>query len=438
MAIRLISWSGLVFSRLRQAWDVGVTQKGTIRDLFSTAGIGFAVTLLGSVGGIVAARLLGPEGRGELAAAVVWASILTALASLGLPQALTYHVARTPEAVGQIFSTTLALTVVQSGVVLIVGYLVSAALLAHAQLKILATVRIYLLSIPFSLLTGYLSTMAQGLKRFGLFNLLRLASTVGYVSALVLAAIIGFHQAQPLIWLLLGVQVLMTVIALLLFCLQVRPKGGLSYDRAHELLSYGLKSYWGNLSWMANVRLDQFLMSSLIGMRELGQYAVAVSYGTAIFPLSASFAIVLFPRIAGDTSGQALQKIKKALRYNLIISGSAALFFGLLSPWLLPGLFGRDYRTAVRPAILLLSATVLLGCNYVLSDGMRGLGAPLVASFAEMLAVGITLIALLVLLPSMGIIGAALASIMAYGAVFLVLIIKIRRMSCSENARVRP
>ena len=433
----LTRWTNTILSRLRLAWADRSTKNSTARTIGLTAGVGFAAALMSAVGAIVAARILGPSGRGELAAAVVWASILTALSTLGLPQALTYHIARAPGVVGRVFSTTLVLLFAQSCAALLLGYLASALFLAHVEPTIRGSVRIYLLSIPFSLLTNYLMNMVQGLKRFGLFNLFRLTAAGGYVLGLASAAIVGLRQAQTVIWLLLGAQVLITFINLGVFLFQVRPKGTFSLARARELLSYGIKSYWGGLSWMANARLDQFLMSSMVGLSELGQYAVAVSYGSATFPLAASFATVLFPRVAGDATGQAADKIKKAVRYNLAISSLMALLLGLACPWILPLLFGQAYRSAVVPALVLLAAGVFLGGNYVLSDGVRGLGAPLVASYAEMLAAGITIVGLLVLLPVLGILGAALVSLAAYLTVFVVLMIKIRRMSSPKASDAR-
>ena len=433
----LTDWMATLLARVRPAWAGKFTRHGTAGAIFATAGIGFVAALLSAIGAVVAARILSPAGRGELAAAIVWASILTALATLGLPQALTYHVARAPEAVGRIFSTTLVLVVAQSFAALAIGYLASGLFLAHTEGTNRESVRIYLLSVPFSLLTTYVMTMAQGLRRFGLFNLFRLTSAGGYVLGFGLAAIVGIRRAQPVIWLLLGAQVLVAFINLGIFIFQVKPKGGFSSGSAKRLLSYGVKSYWGGLSWMANARLDQLLMSSMIGLTELGQYAVAVSYGTATFPLSASFAMVLFPRVAGDALGQATEKIKKALRYNLAISSAMALALGIACPWLLPLIFGTAYQNAVVPALILLPAAVFLGCNYVLSDGVRGLGAPLVASYAEMLAAGITIVGLFILLPALGIVGAALVSLLAYATVTVLLVFKLRRMSASEASDAR-
>src|SRR5437762_3877248 len=106
----------LMGARLTHLWQASV-----FRDLAGTAGANISIAVLSSVAGILAARLLGPEGRGELAAAIVWAGIIGVLASMGLPQALTYFTAQQPAAIGQIFVTTLAIWACQSALSLVVG-----------------------------------------------------------------------------------------------------------------------------------------------------------------------------------------------------------------------------------------------------------------------------------------------------------------------------
>jgi hypothetical protein len=59
--------------------------------------------------------------------------------------------------------------------------------------------------------------------------------------------------------------------------------------------------------------------------------------------------------------------------------------------------------------------------NTVLEEGIRGLGRPAVVTRAEFVGLAVTFVALMALLPRMGIMGAALASMMAYGTVAAVL-----------------
>ena len=374
-------------------------------------------------GGILAARLLGPAGRGELAAAVVWTAILGVVVSLGLPQALTYYTAREPAAVGSIFFAALSLLAVQSLVGIIGGWAVVTVTLTASQPAAVESVRLYLLTIPATTLITYLSTIGQGLRRFRLFNSLRVAASATYVAGLVIASIADWRDARQIIPVLVICQWLVALAGIVVFIRRVRPRGRFEWWRARQLLWYGLKSYWGSLSWMANARLDQFIMSAFVSLSDLGEYAVAVSYATVLFPLSGAFAMVLFPRVAASGHVQAIDKIKRTLRLNLLLSVGGAVALGLAGPALLPWLFGTDYRPAVYPALILLVGTVVLGMNYVLSDGLRGLGAPLMTSVAEIGGFVVTLSGLWMLLPRLGIYGAALVSVLSYGIVSAILVI---------------
>lgn len=411
-------------------------------DFLLTAASNFSIALFGAVGGILAARLLGPEGRGELAAAVVWAGILGGIAQLGLPQALTYVTSRESQAVGSIFFTTIILLLVQSVVILAIGWVVITGLLAQLQPSAINAVRVYLFSIPFSLLITYLSTISQGLKRFELFNAPRVASAVGYVVSLILASVLNLAGAKEVASLLLGAQAIVALATLGWFLEQIRPTGYFEWRHAHQLLSYGLSSHLGNLSWMANARLDQFLMSALIGLDELGYYAVAVSYAMVLFPLSGAFAMVTFPQVAGSEEHTARRTIWRALTWTLVVSGAGALVLALVCPAIMPLLFGPNYQSSIYPAVVLLGGTVFLGGNYVLSDGLRGLGAPLLVSVAEMFGVVITVSGLFILLPQFGIRGAAWVSLLSYAVVFLILLVQFKRrkarahLSRSEVAKL--
>ena len=108
-------------SSMARARDI--FQRKTARDFFVTAGSNATIAFLTAIGGIIAARLLGPGGRGELAAAVVWAGIFGTVAQLGLPQALTYFSARHTESLGTIVRAALFLYFVQSIGILLIGWL---------------------------------------------------------------------------------------------------------------------------------------------------------------------------------------------------------------------------------------------------------------------------------------------------------------------------
>lgn len=419
-------------------WMLRVWRGRFARDVVLTAGGNFSVTVAGAVGGILAARLLGPAGRGELAAAIVWAGVLGTVAQLGMPQALIYHAARDSEATPTLLTTALGLLLAQSAAVILLGQLLVSLTLARWQPAVVPAVRLYLFSIPGALLGTYLCAIAQGLRRFHLASVVRTAMAATYILALVAAFAWRWQRAGDVVALFLALQAATALVLLLIFlrfyvgrpCPSALSASHFRFDwaRLRELLRYGLKAAWGDISWIANARLDQFVMSAFVSTSALGQYAVAVSYATTLFPLSGAFAMVLFPHVATGRPGQARRQIKRALTWNLTVSTAGAIGLALFSPWLLPWLFGMEFQAAVWPAVLLLGGTVILGSNYVLSDGLRGLGRPALPSAAQLVGVVVTVVALLLLLPVLGIMGAAVASVLSYGAALLYLGWGLRRV----------
>ena len=364
-----------------------------------TAGGSIAISLLSALAGVLAARLLGPSGRGELAAAMVWAGILGTVAHVGLPQALTYFAAKRTEALGAIFKAALLLCALQSIGILLIGWFLVDLVLGRSQPAAVGTVQLYLLSIPPTMLVTYLATLGQGVRDFRVFNILRVSSPVSYVLAVGLALLLQLHAARYLVLIMVVVQILLAAGAFVWFYARIRPRGHFDWSWVRRLIGYGLRSYSGSLSWIANARIDQFVMSAFVSLESLGQYAVAVSYAGVLFPLLSAFAMVLFPHVAGGPRETAGRKIKVALALNLSVACTGALILGALAGFIIPLLFGAEFTPAIVPAVILLAGTVVLSGNYVLSDGLRGLGQPLIPSLGEVIGLAVTLIALYMLLP---------------------------------------
>ena len=64
---------------------------------FSSTTTTFICLVISVVSGVIAARLLGPGGRGELVVIQYYPTIMGAIFCLAIPQALTYFIVREPE-----------------------------------------------------------------------------------------------------------------------------------------------------------------------------------------------------------------------------------------------------------------------------------------------------------------------------------------------------
>ncbi len=73
--------------------------------------------------GIITARALRPEGRGELAAMILWPVFLAFALSMGIPSALTFQLRRNPEKQSQLMGAGLLLGLLSGAMAALVGML---------------------------------------------------------------------------------------------------------------------------------------------------------------------------------------------------------------------------------------------------------------------------------------------------------------------------
>jgi O-antigen/teichoic acid export membrane protein len=123
------------------------------------------------------------------------------------------------------------------------------------------------------------------------------------------------------------------------------------------------------------------------------------------------------PLMARVASGETML-MARAVRIMLAATAAMNLVLALVTPWLLPAIFGQDFRGAVGMALILLVAQIPLTAAAVLSSALQAHGAPLIPTFGEAIALVITVCGLLLLLRPLGGVGAALVSLMAYSASF--------------------
>lgn len=370
---------------------------------------------LNVITGVVLARALGPHGRGELAAVLLWPSIIAAVGTLGVTEATTYHAARASWPLGRLVGTTFVVGLLQSVLLVGLGAAMLPFVLFRYDAKALLLAYLYLLYIPIFLFDVYAMTLIQGLHRFASFNVLRFlvigVTAVGLVS-LDLVHGLGVEGA---VYVYLGSYAVTGLVAASL--LFGRESMRLSYDRnvMRELLGFGIRSHLGNVSNLLNERLDQLIISIFLAPAKLGLYVVAVSLTSLTTLPGASISLVALPSVARSAQNEErTRKIQRLLQIALITSVGVTIPMLLLTAPIIGFFFGSAFRPVAGVARVLLLGSVILGMNRVLSAAARGIGRPLDAGVAEGLALIVTVLALAVLLPAYGLMGAAIASVLAY------------------------
>jgi O-antigen/teichoic acid export membrane protein len=381
--------------------------------------INILVLALGLITGPLQARALGPAGRGELAAILVVSQQVPLILTFGLGAYATREIARgvlPGELVGSI-----------GGLMFFIGLLILPAgilfshLLGQGRPVVDHYIMISFLLLPISLLGILLSSLLTGLERWRLVVATRLIAML-----LPAAAIIALYLLDHLtVGLTAAIVFVASMLSIAPALVALRGWMPLRFRMLHIRIGvpFGLQSWVAYLASMTNGRLDQLLMAALASSRQLGLYAVAVTVSSLPNVVIGAVGPPLLTRVAaGDR-----HLVPSALRVSL---ATVTIFGGMLavaSIVLIPLLFGSAFRDAVPMAAILLVAAVPLAGVAVLSSSFVADGEPSVPALGELVTLGITIPGLIVLLPRLGGVGAAIVSLGAYAVNLLIQLIMARR-----------
>lgn len=408
--------------------EAGVNRSTRGKDgLFGTLAASAVIAVASLCSGILVARSLDPELRGVLATIILWPTMLSVFCDFGLGFAVSYFIAKDPDAGSALWTITVVFGLLVGAVVGAAGALILPQLLGLPA-PYTADLRLAMWIVPASLVCGYQSMLLLGAKRIQEYNLVRTCLTVGYVAGVMALVALQSANVHTFALAYITAQISGAALATVLVLWRIRPHPVWSASLLKPLFTYGGKVYLSSVVAQTNLRLDQMIMSAVAPLAELGKYVVAVSMASIMGPLYMALAIVALPRVTHQANPYA-GGLESARYVQLgALAGIPIAVLGVLGmSWLLPLLFGDQYPGAVLPAQILMVASVSQGMNLVLGNSLRGLGRPGLPAIAEGLGVIITVALLLLLLPVFGSVGAAVTSLIAYSAVMLVEMTLINR-----------
>ncbi|HKT02256.1 MAG TPA: oligosaccharide flippase family protein, partial [Rugosimonospora sp.] len=207
-----------------------------------------SLQVLGLVTAVIAARLFGPRVRGELAAATAWALTLSAVGDVGLSQAVPFFAAKKQPRLGATALTVVLLVTVG----LAPGFWLAERILRYG-LSDVAIVYV-VVALPTSLTTAYVGGLFQGESRHLPFTATRVLSNFPYLAGVVTIGLLGGRTSDQI--LAVSIVISFAVIGAVVIWAMRSARSFSSPDSSvlKRLVSYGLRTYPGNLAWIGNQR----------------------------------------------------------------------------------------------------------------------------------------------------------------------------------------
>lgn len=391
---------------------------------------------------VLLARLLGPADRGIFALLSTLPDLITAVTSGGLNTAVGYQAAK-QKPMGVLLTQILIYGCLLSGILTLLCILLLSWLGTQVSAVEQLGIWIWLLIpvVPLTVLKSGLLTLHNADERVNAFNMLRLIESS---TPLFLFIVLVFFwrervfDAALISW--IGGLAIVTVAG---WCwlkrfhtlkLKWQPK------EQGELLKFSAKSHLDVLFQQILLRADYLFIGALLPASALGHYAMASAAAELLLIIPEAVTTPLMKRL--------LQQDKKieqltplALRVTATVMLCACLAMALIGEWLIVTLFGAAYAPAYPALLALLPGLFALCYASILRLDLLGKGRPGTLSFIVGLGAALNIILNFILIPQLGITGAAVASSVAYIAVtviMLTLYCKITRVPFYHTLLIIP
>lgn len=389
--------------------------------------------------GILIARVLGPIGLGLYTLMLWLPSVLAGPMSLGLGNANLFFAGRDPAMARTLVANSVVASVAVSALLLTAAFLI----ITFAP-AVLPTglgrwhIMVPLLDLPFRMFNMYGANIFNALKQHQTYRRCEVVQTVAYGLA-VFATVLLLDMT---LWGFVLSQLSASVVtASYTLGMLVRDRNfGFRPDLPllKQSIIYGGKIQIGSIMRVAGQRIDELLLFQFAGAGPLGMFTLGRNITNRIRIIPMSLGTVLVPELskADDLSHVLVTMAIRRLVALMILIVIAGIVLALP---LVPLVYGDAFQRAVGPIQILLLGLIPLSVQrilimYLIATGKAG-------EFVRLAAVGLlaTVVMDLVLIPYLGLYGAAIGSVIGLTVEMLyALIIFTRRTGIGWSQIILP
>lgn len=169
---------------------------------------------------------------------------------------------------------------------------------------------------------------------------------------------------------------------------------------------------------------DRYVIEYFMGADAVGVYSASYGLGSILAFLYAPLSIALLPAITNLYEDDKIQELKKHLEYSLKLFLMFAIpsVFGLLviSKPLLTNLTTPEYSDGYMVVPIVAFGTILFNCSYISTDILRVFKRTKIDASIYAFSASINLVMNIILVPLIGILGAAIATLITFAVHLLI------------------
>jgi O-antigen/teichoic acid export membrane protein len=388
-------------------------QRSFLKDLTGVFSSNIFIMLAGLVASIILTRKLGPAGFGIYSAILVIPLLVVSFAQLGIRGSSIYHVGKKQYDQKDIVASILLILVMTS----ILGIIITGIgfMILDDETYINLYIFLVLLMIPFRLAMAYFGGIFIGKEEIGRSNFINWFSEVIHLVAVVIFVwLLNLQIAGALLALLIS-HFLITIWAAYHLDIGFKLRKHFQPEIIRSLLSMGFLFAFSFVIIQLNFRVDILLLRKLSTLEEVGFYSLGVSIAEKLWQLPFAIGIVLMSRTANATDQEAINNTTaKLVRVSLLVGLIASIAMFVLTPWVLPAIWGEKFRSSIIIVQYILPGILFISTYRVLSSRLSGIGKPEVSIYVFLPALVINVLLNLWWIPLYGAFGAVLATNVSY------------------------
>lgn len=377
------------------------------------------------------AKMLGADNQGVLTVFVSAGQLIALLLSLGLPGGIIYFVGKDRNLFLPVIANCSKLVLALLPILVIVLYMLPIDKLPREYL-INDYIPYLLISVFFLTFLGIFQVSVLSLKKYLYYNLF--AFGMGFI-IFILSVFIWF---APVVYNKLNLSIIAYLVSygtmfiygatlVIKESMLIRNKGGL--QSFWEQFKVGSRGFISSIAALLLFRLDLFLVAYFLSLKEVGIYSIAVFSAEMVTKIPAWSAAILTPMVASNEDGHIKRTVY--LFYSaIIVAFTLGLFFllGILNfSNVISNIIGKDF-TGVETCLLLLLPRVIMQSGVgILAANLAGKGYPWYHPAGCTVPLFILVFLDFILIPKLGINGAALGNSLAYVSAFIIFWIGFRK-----------
>lgn len=385
---------------------------------------------------VILGRSLGASAFGLFTMTFTIYTMSSLFGSLGIPSAIVRYVAAYKENREKI-NTFASCGVINS---LLLGIFICAVLFAFSNTfakifnmpELSELIRIASLGLPFLMLNNVLISIFNGLREMKSYASRNIIRSILLLALTVLLLYLGWGVKGAVLALVLSEILTSLFLIKIIKC----TFNFILYDflpTTKELIKFGSQLFLANVIWVTNTYADTLLVGYFLTDKDVGIYAVAVAVARVLRMLSGIVSTVTYPAISEYHSKGLKDSIEtlinEVMRYVLALLSVIGLFIILFAKDIILILFKKsEYSLATSPLQILVIGTIFFGAVGAVGAAFSGVGRPDIAWKISFTALVVGIVSDLTLIPTIGIVGAAIGTTLSLLSVLLIMLILFNKI----------